>query len=101
MQQEQNNFCSYSIGFKPYSLIAESGARINTLDDPDQELNYIEDPELKYMKQQPKGYRSIMVSITEAIDGVFNAICHKINEVIGCYIGLKFFLRRTLGGCEF
>lgn len=57
-------FCSYSIGFKPYSLIAESGARINTLDDPDQELNYIEDPELKYMKQQPKGYRSIMVSIT-------------------------------------
>ena len=94
-------FYSYSIGFKPYSLIAESGARINTLDDPDQELNYIEDPELKYMKQQPKGYRSIMISITEAIDGVFNAICHKINEVIGCYTGLKFFLRRTLGGCEF
>ena len=41
------------------------------------------------------------MSITEKIDDIFNLICNKINEVIGGYIGLKFFLRRTLSGCEF
>ena len=51
------------------------------------------------MRHQPKGFSPL--SITEKIDGVFNLICKKINEVIGSYIGLKFFLRRTLGGCEF
>lgn len=79
----------------------ESSARINTLDDPNQEIDYIRDPELKYMKKQPKGIKSIIISITEAIDGIFNAICRKINEVIGNYTGLKFFMRRTISGCEF
>lgn len=52
------------------------------------------------MKKEPKGKFSL-ISITEKIDGVFNMICQKINEVIGSYIGLRFFLRRALGGCEF
>lgn len=39
----------------------------------------------------------ILKSITEKIDDIFNQICLKINEVIG----LRFFLRKTLGECEF
>lgn len=97
----KEHFCSFSIGFKPYSLIDKSGARINTLDNPDQEQDFICDPELIYLKKQPKGYKPIITSITKKIDDIFNLICKKINEVIGNNIGLKFFLRRTLGGCEF
>lgn len=55
-------------------------------------MDYIRDPELKYMKKQPKGIKSIII---------FNAICRKINEVISNYTGLKFFMRRTISGCEF
>lgn len=99
-QIRMNRFSSFTIGFKPYSLVDESGARIITVDGTDQDQHYISDPELKYMQKQPSG-KSLIISITEKIDGIFNWICSKINEIIGSYIGLKFFLRRTLGGCEF
>ena len=96
-----DSFCSFFIGFRPYSLINKSGARIITLGDNDQKQNFIIDPELKYIRKQPNGLRSVLLSITEKIDEIFNKICQKINEVIGSYLGLRFFLRRTLGGCEF
>lgn len=96
----KRQFCTFAFGFKPFSLLDKSGAKIDTLNGEDQKMCYIKDPELKYMQKQPDNSFSIL-SITEKIDGIFNLICQKINEVIGSYIGLKFFLRRTLGGCEF
>lgn len=91
-------FCSFNIGFKPYSLIDKSGSRISAVGN-DEPPNYITDPELTYIRKKTKGYS--FLSITEKIDSLFNAICKKINDFIGSYTGLKFFLRRTLGGCEF
>ena len=99
-QPGTNRFASFTIWFKPYSLESDSGARINTVDGSNQEMHYISDQELKYVQMQPSGW-SILISITEKIDGIFNWICQKINDVIGSYIGLKFFLRMTLAGCEF
>ena len=98
---DNNRFCSLFIGFEPYTLINKSGARINALSDEDQEHEFISDPELKYLLKQPKGFKPILLSITEKIDDIFNKICKKINEVVGSHLGLRFFLRRTLGGCEF
>ncbi|KAK8889049.1 hypothetical protein M9Y10_033792 [Tritrichomonas musculus] len=94
-------FVAFFIGFRPYTLVDNSGARINTLGNDEQEQKYISDPELKYMKKQPDGYKPILMSITEKIDDIFNQMCKKINEFVGSNLGLKFFLRRTLGGCEF
>ena len=71
-----------------------------TSTDQTKKTNYIKDPELKYMQRMPNNCFSIL-SITQKIDGIFNWICLKINKAIGSHIGLKFFLRRTLGGCEF
>ena len=94
-------FASLQIGFKPYSLKTKSGARI-TYGNVD-EMNYIIDPELRYLQKEPeeKYLRITLLSITQRIDNIFNKICQKINEAIGEKIFLKFFLRRTLGGCEF
>ena len=83
-----DRYYSISIGFKPYCLINNSGARINTLDNSNQEHNYIIEPELKYMRKQPKSFKPIIMSITEKIDGVFNKICEKINNIIGNYRGV-------------
>ena len=94
-QNGTRRFCSFSIGFKPYSLVDNSGAKINIINGDNQKKHYISDPELKYMKKQANGTFSI-ISITEKIDDIFNSICQKINDVIGSYIGLRFFLRRTL-----
>ena len=95
-----DRFCSLFIGFRPFSLINKSGSRINSLDGEDYEKEYISDPELKYIKKQPQG-SSILMSITERIDDLFDCICKLINNAIGGFMGLKFFIRRTLGGCEF
>lgn len=97
-QNGKRDFCSFTLGFKPFSLMNNSGAKISSMVDDERE--FIEDPELKYIRRQPNNVISIL-SITEKIDGLFNLICKKLNSIIGSYIGLKFFLRRTLGGCEF
>lgn len=91
-------FYSCQFGFRPFSLLTNSGVKINL--DNISEMNYIIDPELKYIQTIPGGKFSIL-SITQRIDIIFNMICKKINDVIGDKIGLKFFLRRTLAGCEF
>ncbi|KAK8864795.1 hypothetical protein M9Y10_010320 [Tritrichomonas musculus] len=91
-------FFSCQIGFIPYSLLDRSGARIDAGNIG--ELNYITDPELIYERRNAKGPKFIL-SITEKIDDIFNIICQKINELIGSKIGLKFFLRRHLAGCDF
>ena len=77
-----------------------SGAKINVLDGNQQEQTFIQDPELKYIKKKPHHHFSIL-SITERIDDIFNLICQKINDVLGSKIGLRLFMRRTFGGCEF
>ena len=87
------NKVSFNFGFRPFTLITNSGARIDSLKDDDR--CFITDPELIY--RRGTGF----LSITEAIDAIFEKICNKINSIINEYIGLKFFLRRTLAGCEF
>lgn len=88
----------FQLGFKPYSLLNRSGARIdyNSIS----ETNYIEDPELKYQMKMPDNKFSYF-SITERIDKIFNSIFQKISSTLGEKVFLKFFLRRTLAGCEF
>lgn len=100
-QKSDNERSIFSFGFRPFTLLSTSGAKINTFENPDEVNYFIIDPELKFLQKQPKGLKSIPLSITQRIDGLFNKICQKINQIIGSYIGLKFFLRRTLGGCEF
>ena len=95
---ESNRFIGCQFGFRPYSLLSESGARI--LQKNYKELNFIKDPELKYLKRTPKN-KLCLLSITEKIDDLFNEIFKKINEFIGKNTFLRLFLRRTLCGCEF
>ncbi|KAK8887859.1 hypothetical protein M9Y10_038918 [Tritrichomonas musculus] len=95
--REVMHFCSLNLGFRPYSLLTKSGARINSRRT---DIEYIIDPELKYQRQLPENKFS-WLSITERIDKLFNKICQKINEFLGELFFLKFFLRRTLAGCEF
>lgn len=45
---QRNNFLSFKIGFRPFTLIDESGARINKIDGEEQTQTFIKDPELKY-----------------------------------------------------
>lgn len=100
-KQKSFKFCSFNFCFVPFELHDKSCARINSLNDRENEPEYIFDPELRYQQRQPKGSGFSPVSITQKIDNLFNFICKKINEAVGGFIGLKFFLRRTLGGCEF
>lgn len=92
-------FCSFNLGFFPFNLYDKSGAQIDLLNGKKPE--YISDPELFYLQKRPQGSGFSLLSITQKIDSLFNFICQQINQVIGGFIGLKFFLRRTLGGCEF
>ena len=87
---------SCKIGFKPYSLKSESGARINYKNF--RKTNYIKDPELTYMKKD-KRKKKFRISITEKIDDIFNKIFQKINEIIGRYTNLMFYIIITLCVC--
>lgn len=98
LKHNKNQFISCQIGFKPYSLLTESGARITHKNF--KKTNYIKDPELKYLKLTPK-HHLCLLRITEKIDDLFNLIFQKVNEVLGNKTFLKLFMRRTLCGCEF
>lgn len=100
-QSNTERFMSFNIGFRPYRLMDCSGARITEVNEDDRKQAYITDPELSYLKKEMKNENPVAVSITEAIDKLFEKICNTITDVIGSFIGIKFFLRRTLGGCEF
>lgn len=97
-QYDQGGFIAFQTGFRPYSLLTESGARISSKNF--HKTNYIKDPELSYIKKMPNN-KICWLSITEKIDDIFNKILQKINEVIGKYTCLRLFMRRTLCGCEF
>lgn len=94
----ESRFTLFQLGFKPYSLLSCSGARINS--DNIDETNFIKDPELKYQRKMPDNSISLL-SITERIDEIFNYIFQKISSILGEKVYRKFFLRRTLAGCEF
>ena len=100
-QAMPDKFLSFNVGFKPYNLMDCSGARISDVNDEDRVPSFIIDPELIYIRKTKETGHPIRFSITEAIDKIFNRICSEINKVIGTFIGLKFFLRHTLAGCEF
>ena len=93
-----NSFVSINFGVMFFSLLDESGAVINSMDN-DNTNAFIKDPEISYFRL--KEGRKFFVSITEKIDDIFNRICSTISELIESYIGLKFFMRRTIAGCEF
>lgn len=100
-QAMSDKFLSFNISFKPYNLMDCSGARISEVNEENRVPSFIIDPELIYIRETKETGHPIRFSITEAIDKIFNRICSEINKVIGTFIGLKFFLRRTLAGCEF
>ena len=87
-------------GFKPFTLMSVSGAKIASFDAEDDNNYVIKDPELIYIEKTNTN-KKVLFSITRKIDGIFNKMCNKINEIISTNIGFKFFLRRTLCGCEF
>lgn len=88
---------SLRVGFAPFSLLTESGARINFKNF--KKINYIKDPEIKYLKRTNQ--KLSLLSITESIDDIFNNIFQQINKLLGEKTFLKLFMRRTLFGCEF
>lgn len=92
-----NKFSYIRLGFRPFCLRDKSGIRLGSAEE-DKEIGYIEDPELLYL--QKKG-SSIRASITKCIDLLFDKIFQFFNNFINQNIAMKFFLRRTLGGCEF
>ncbi|KAK8885869.1 hypothetical protein M9Y10_041326 [Tritrichomonas musculus] len=93
------SFISINFGFMPFSLMDKSGSKINSFD-WNSRNSYIRDPELSYLRLQGNGKPSVLASITEKVDGLFDTICSTINAVIGGFIGLRFFMRRTLAGIE-
>lgn len=80
IQLNKKGFISFQTGFKPYSLLTDSGARINYKNFS--KTNFISDPELRYMKKMPNN-KICWLSITEKIDDLFNLIFKKINKIIG------------------
>ena len=58
---------------------------------------YITDPELKYInKSDGKPF-----SITKVLDKIFDSFRELVDSKLKGIFGLRFFLRRTLAGCEF
>ena len=94
------SFISINFGFMPFSLLNDSGSKIDSFE-YDPKINYIKDPEIFYLKLQEDGKTKLAASITEKIDGLFDTICNVINKTIGGFTGLRFFIKRTLAGCEF
>lgn len=75
LQFNKIGFLSVQIGFKPFSLLTESGARVTYKNF--KKMNYIKDPELKYEQKEPKTKKITLLSITQKIDDIFNSICQK------------------------
>lgn len=100
-QTNTERFLTFNFGFRPYCLMDCSGARISEVDEDNKNQAFITDPELSYTKKVMGKEHPVAISITEAIDNLFNKICNVITNALGGLIGIKFFLRRTLGGCEF
>ncbi|KAK8839804.1 hypothetical protein M9Y10_031512 [Tritrichomonas musculus] len=91
-------FMSCQLALNPYSLLSESGSRISYKNL--RRMNFIKDPELKYLKRNPMR-KITLLSITEKIDDLFNTIAQRINQMLGRRTFLRLFLRRTICGCEF
>ncbi|KAK8865011.1 hypothetical protein M9Y10_010540 [Tritrichomonas musculus] len=111
-ESEKQSFFAYKAGFYPFELKNKSGARVSFMyDDDDDDLNddkaakkkkkekrkvrFIEDPELRYYMKEKK------FSITYVIDIIFEKICSLIEDTLSQYLGIHFYVRRTLAGCEF
>ncbi|KAK8852979.1 hypothetical protein M9Y10_017976 [Tritrichomonas musculus] len=95
---EKCRFFAIHAGFKPFTLVSKSGARIFYKNY--KKTCFIKDPELKYEQRTLKNKFSLL-SITSKIDDIFNNIFKIVNNILGSKTFLRFFLRRTLAGCEF
>ena len=85
-------YISFKAGFFPFELKDKSGARICFGNKKKKDICFIEDPELIYGKK---------CSITIIIDKIFEKICECIDDKISGLLGLHFYIRRTMAGCEF
>lgn len=85
-------YISFKAGFFPFELKDKSGARICFGNKKKKDISFIEDPELIYGKK---------CSITNIIDKIFEKICECIDDKISGLLGLHFYIRRTMAGCEF
>ena len=85
----------YKIGFFPFELKDKSGSRIFLTNNSKRKINFIEDPELTYLKKDEP------FSITYVIDQIFERICQTIDRHLVNFFGFHIFMRRTLVGCEF
>ncbi|KAK8878470.1 hypothetical protein M9Y10_005243 [Tritrichomonas musculus] len=99
---KKNSYTCFKIGFFPMSICEKSGSRITPLNEYEQEKSdkgqsYIIDPELRYLKKDTRD----IFSITCAIDKIYEKFQDIFDQKLQGLFGIRFFLRRTLGGCEF
>lgn len=94
----------YRLGQFPLEIQEYSGIKVSPktfLDKSDlSTYKYIIDPELQYLStdhNKPEKW----FSITKIIDKLFGGFVHCIDNLLMSISGLRFFLRRTLRGCEF
>mgnify|MGYP001108427149 FL=1 len=83
-------------------LAENSGVKISPLNQLEQRISnesrlYIIDPELQYVKKNTDK----PFSITSIIDKIFEKFQQIIDDKLQGLFGIRFFLRRTLGVCEF
>ena len=102
IEAKSNSYTSINFGFFPMCLSENSGCRLTPLTPEEQEKSdkgclYIVDPELRYIKKRSKK----IFSITVAVDKIFEKFQEIADEKLQGLFGIRFFLRRTLCGCEF
>ena len=82
--------------FRPF-MFCRSGSRIKQLLKKGDKTSYFQDPELNFIRKET----GKLFSITNTIDSFFDMIFDIFNDFLEDKINFKFFLRRTLSGCEF
>ena len=92
------SYTSLKVGTFPISLNENTGSKL-TPDPADSKVcALINDPELKYIK---KGLINQPFSISIILDKIFESFQELVDKKLENLFGIRFFLRRTLAGCEF
>lgn len=98
---KNNSYTSLKVGVFPISITDNTGSRITSDSSDDSELKtsiLISDPELRYIK---KGLNPGPFSISKILDKIFDSFQEIVDTKLKNLFGIRFFLRRTLAGCEF
>lgn len=102
IKAKSKSYTSFHFGYFPLCLAENSGCRLTPLtpelqSQSDKGNLYIANPELKYIKKKTKK----PFSITLVIDKIFEKFQEVADKKLQGLFGIRFFLRRTLCGCEF